>query len=143
MKFTIAQRLWALVLFAVLALCFVGFTGIRTSYITKENLDRIRLDAYPSAMTLDQISRTIINIRLSVLTHVTSDTPEEKAAQDKRLQELRAQLKDLGDKYEKELVSDDEDRRLLEEDRAQFARYLAQADKVIQASNTNDLASGK
>ncbi|WP_018608345.1 methyl-accepting chemotaxis protein [Uliginosibacterium gangwonense] len=143
MKFTIAQRLWALVLFAVLALGFVGFTGIRTSYVTKENLDKIRLDAYPSAMTLDQISRTIINIRLAVLTHITSDTPEEKAAQDKRMLELKTQLKDLSDKYEKELVSDDEDRRLLGEDRTQFARYLAQADKVIQASTANDPVAGK
>lgn len=143
MKLTITQRLWALVLFAVLALCFVGFTGIRTSYITKENLDRIRLDAYPSAMTLDQINRTVVNIRLAVFTYITSDTPEEKAAQDKRLLELKTQFKELSDKYEKELVSDEEDRRMLGEDRAQIARYLTQADKVLQAFAANDPASGK
>lgn len=138
MKITIVQRLWALVALAVLAVAFVGFAGIRTAYGVKGDLDSIRNDLFPSVYTLNQMTRAIINIRLAVLTHVTAETPKERADQDKRFGELRTELMDLTDKYEKQFLTGEADRKLLEADRELFREYTAQAEKVMAASNAGD-----
>ncbi|MEN3113247.1 methyl-accepting chemotaxis protein [Uliginosibacterium paludis] len=135
MKLSIVQRLWAIVALAAAAVILVGAAGLLTASNVKGDLDTIRQDLFPSVYKLNQMTRAIINIRLAVLTHATSDTEKDKADQNKRFAELKTQLMELTDEYEKELITNDQDKQMLAKDRELFREYLDQAEKVLAASN--------
>ncbi|PLK47000.1 methyl-accepting chemotaxis protein [Uliginosibacterium sp. TH139] len=143
MKLSIVQRLWSVVALAVAAVIFVGAAGLYTASNVKGDLDNIRQDLFPSVYKLNQMTRAIINIRLAVLTHATSDSPKDKADQDKRFAELKTQLMELADDYEKTLVTNDVDKQMLAKDRELFKEYLDQAEKVLAASNANNAEASK
>ncbi len=135
MKLSIVQRLWAIVALAAAAVILVGAAGLYTASNVKGDLDTIRQDLFPSVYKLNQMTRAIINIRLAALTHASSETEKEKADQNKRLAELKTQLMELTDEYEKELITNDQDKQMLAKDRELFREYLDQAEKVLAASN--------
>ncbi len=135
MKLSIVQRLWAIVALAAAAVILVGAAGLLTASNVKGDLDTIRQDLFPSVYKLNQMTRAIINIRLAVLTHATSDTEKDKTDQNKRFAELKTQLMELTDEYEKELITNDQDKQMLAKDRELFREYLDQAEKVLAASN--------
>ncbi|MDQ7988942.1 MAG: methyl-accepting chemotaxis protein [Candidatus Dactylopiibacterium sp.] len=137
MKLTIARRLWAMVALSVAALLAVGITGVQTAYSVKGNLDTMTTELMPSQYTLSQVTRAIINLRLALLTHVLADE-EGKAAQDKRIAELKTQLGELTDEYASKMASTETDREMIAEDKRRIALYLEEADKLVAASRAAD-----
>jgi methyl-accepting chemotaxis protein len=140
MRLTIARRLWAIVALSVASLVIVGTVGVVTAYQVKSDLDTITGKMMRSNYALGQLSRAIINLRLAVVTHGFVDTAQGKSEQAQRIDELKAQVNELVGTYERDLLYDEHDRKMLAEDKIRLESYLAEADQFVALSNAHDEA---
>ncbi|MFT4173699.1 MAG: methyl-accepting chemotaxis protein [Rhodocyclaceae bacterium] len=138
MRLTIARRLWAIVALSAISLIIVGTFGVMTAYQVKADLDTITGKMMRSNHTLTQLSRAVINLRLAVLTHGFVDAADSKAEQARRIDELKTELNGLVDGYARDLVIDEQDRKMLAEDRSRLQRYTAEADHFVALSDAHD-----
>ncbi|WP_417069965.1 methyl-accepting chemotaxis protein [Niveibacterium terrae] len=140
MDLTIAKRLWILMIVAVLSLLLVGASGMYVAGKLSDVLKETHENILPSEVTLLQVAGGLQRLRVRILQHnLLKDEARrvEMAQRMKRSVELiESKFKD----YEK-LVSNDEDRRMLEDDRKAFADYLGFVDDYLKQSATQDAAA--
>ncbi|WP_419735934.1 methyl-accepting chemotaxis protein [Pseudomonas sp. COR18] len=82
------------------------------------------------------------NYRLKENRHISTEVAEEKAQAEREAAEARQQFETRLDTYEK-LVSNDEDRQLLDSVKSAWATYLAGSQKVFELSRQNEEAQAR
>lgn len=137
---TIAQRVIALIAAALLSLA--GLTAVNYTQLGNvyEEANYGNKKAVPSIESLHAASMTYFQIRTQTLYHIlnshtaSNNADEVKRDLEKKIREsitlMGKQLKD----YES-LISDAEDKRLLEHEKALFAEYARGLDPILAASN--------
>jgi len=110
---TIAKRLILLLAVPLLALTGLGvFT--RWQLTTIETRSRFVAELQvPSLATLGNISRILADLRVQLRNHVLAASEAERASVRSTFERDDAELDRLLDQYERNLVSEDRDRRLL------------------------------
>jgi len=88
----------------------------------------------PSYETEHEVALALGDMRRFEFRHVLSNTDAEMDKLEERIAVARKRVDEGLDKYAKDLVSDDQDRRALEDTRAAVAAYFAQWDKVRPVS---------
>ncbi len=130
---TIAQRL--IVLIASTALCLFLLSGL--SYLQMDKVYRAanygNEDTVPSMLTLDRAATAFYRLQHWMLTHAVSHDAKKKVDIDKRIEQEIGNVEEEFKNYAN-LVSDDEDRRLLAENQRLFAEFKAVVASVVELS---------
>lgn len=137
-KLTITQRIMLQIGFSIVSLLLVGSVGLYVSNTQTEDIRLIDEDSLAGITTLTEARQAFMMIRLNVLNHIGNPDPAAKKVAEEKigLYEIAAKkrLKD----YEK-LISNDEERKLLETDVGSFNAYLSLIhNKVLPLSRNNE-----
>ena len=133
---TIAKRLVLLLAVPLLALVGLGvFTRLQLTTI--ESRSRFVADIQiPSLAALGNISRTFAELRVHVRNHVLATSEAERAGIRSMFERDEAELRRLLDQYERNLISDDRDRRLLADYRSRCREWLDRVNEVMALSDS-------
>ena len=131
---SISQRLLLTLAVALLGLFAVGSYGLLQLHRANERFDYLQINTFPSIHALDQALQAQTDMRVLTYRHGISEDPKLKAEIEVSIAELDKQMDQVMDKYQKELVSDDEDRRLIEKDKADIQVYRQQRNAVFKIS---------
>jgi len=135
---TIAHRIMLTIGAAVLSLLLVGFVGLYVSKTQTENIRLIDQDSLAGISTLSEARQAFMMIRLSVLNHVGSPDPATKKTAEEKIELYEKAARKRFEDYEK-LVSNDEERKLLESDISGFNAYSDLIrNKVLPLSRNNE-----
>ncbi|MGK5021214.1 methyl-accepting chemotaxis protein [Janthinobacterium sp. LB2P10] len=140
---TIAKRLYALIVCVILGLAaLAGFSIYQMGRVyTAANYATV--NTVPSLLTLNQIFVPFAQMRTAVWQHLAS---KDGAARDKLeagIKEAHAAVGQALDKYEKENISDEQDKALLAAERAILLRYDGLRDKVMALSKAGNTDAGR
>ena len=130
---TIAKQLLLLITCALLSLFVVGGVAIQQQRTLGTAIKNVNEFIVPSIELLADSQRELLTLRGAVLSHILNYDENKKAELDKAIasseQALLASLKS----YE-QVITDAEDRRLLDADRQAYANYAAVRDRVLAFS---------
>ena len=132
---TITKRLVVLLAVPLVALVGLGvFT--RWQLTTIETRSRFVADLQiPSLATLGNISRAFAELRVQLRNHVLATSDAERAKVRSAFERDEAELGRLLDDYERSLISDERDRRLLNDYRAQYRDWLNRGKQVMSLAS--------
>ena len=128
---TIARRL--VLLLAVPLAALVGLGGFtRLQLTTIENRSRFMADLQiPSLAALGNISRTFAELRVHARNHVLATTDAERRRVRSMFERDEAELGRLLDHYERNLISNDQDGRLLNDYRSRYREWLDRVKEIM------------
>jgi methyl-accepting chemotaxis protein len=132
---TVAQRLYLLIFAAVVGMASLAGLGMvqMSKVYTAANMGNT--DTVPGLLALDNAFAPMTLLRARVWQHIAMSDAAGKSVVAKKLDEAHAAAVAALDKYEKEQISGDKDRTLLQADRAALAEYDALRAKVLALSN--------
>jgi len=132
---TIAKRLVLLLAVPLLALVGLGaFTLLQ--FTTIETRSRFVAELQiPSLATLGNISRTLAELRVELRNHVLATSEADRASVRSTFERHEAELGRLLDQYEHSLISDERDRRLLNDYRNQYREWLDRAKQIMSLAD--------
>ncbi|WP_113024044.1 methyl-accepting chemotaxis protein [Aquitalea palustris] len=139
---TIIRRLMLTLAIALIALLIVGGFGAYQQKQASNRFEDTISNLAPSVRDLNGMVYAFMDIKNAITKHSVSHTPGEKAAAEAMSGEADKKLEDLLNDYEKNLISDDHDRQLLQDDKAKLAAYRAERSKFFELSRSgkDDLA---
>jgi len=139
---TIIRRLILTLAIALCALLLVGGFGAYQQKQASNRFEDTVSNLAPSVRDLNGMVYAFMDIRSAIIKHSVSHTTGEKAAAEAMSGEADKKLDDLFNDYEKNLISDDHDRQLLQDDKAKLASYRAERSKFFELSRSgkDDLA---
>ncbi|WP_417071192.1 methyl-accepting chemotaxis protein [Niveibacterium terrae] len=139
--FTVSARITAMVVLSCLSLLVVGILGQQTSRSEIRNIEQIRSDSLPSVITLAEARQSLTEARVSSYKMLGEDDQGRSVTVASFNKRIATALDKLSN-YEKYL-SDDEDRKLLEKDKASisaYANFIATQVVPPTSSGQKDLA---
>ncbi len=138
-KLTIAHRIILLVAASVIALIVVGYDGLSVGNKGADSIRTIKDHSLVGIQILGDARQTFTAARVTVYTHILAINEDAKAKVEKNLLAQFATTQKLLKDYEA-LVTDDEDRKLLEADVANLKDYeQAITTRLFAASRDNDM----
>ncbi|BBF84482.1 methyl-accepting chemotaxis protein [Aquitalea magnusonii] len=139
---TIIRRLILTLVIALLALLLVGGFGIYQQKQASNRFEDTISNVAPSIRDLNGMLYAFMDIRSAIIQHSVSHTAGEKAAAEAMSGEADKKLDELLNDYEKNLITDDHDRQLLQDDKTKLAAYRAERSKYFDLSRSGkeDLA---
>ena len=140
---TIAQRLYALILSVVLGLAALTGFSIYEMDRVYTAASYATVNTVPSLLTLNQAFVPFTQMRTAVWQHMASKDAAARAKLEENINEARAAVSQALDKYEKEDISDEQDKALLATDRAVLLRYDGVRDKVLALSKAGELDAAR
>ncbi|USX23158.1 methyl-accepting chemotaxis protein [Oxalobacteraceae bacterium OTU3REALA1] len=136
---TITKRLILTLSLALLALIFVGFTGLNQLSRAQARLDLVQTRLVPSIAGLNEAKGYLADSRLAgYRLSVFSNLPD-KTALDKAYNDAHAKFDTVIATYEKERIFDDTDRKLLEADKANMAAYRQALIPFLAGAHAGDM----
>lgn len=142
-NFTIAKKLVLLVIIALVSLVVVGGSATYQLRSAQERFDTVQTDLIPSILLLTQSADQSAAIRAAVRDYIIGgflSNPTMKTDQMANFEKLKASINDNLARYEKDFVSEDQDKALLEKDRAALNAYLVEVSDVFSKVESNDTA---
>ncbi|MGK5015591.1 methyl-accepting chemotaxis protein [Janthinobacterium sp. 61] len=140
---TIAKRLYALILSVVLGLAALTGFSIYEMDRVYTAASYATVNTVPSLLTLNQAFVPFTQMRTAVWQHMASKDAAARAKLEASINEARAAVSQALDKYEKEDISDEQDKALLATDRAVLLRYDGVRDKVLALSKAGELDAAR
>ncbi|MFK7087727.1 methyl-accepting chemotaxis protein [Chromobacterium violaceum] len=137
---TITKRLLLTTVLALLAMLALGVQGLWKQQQANDRFDYMKINTFPSIHTLDDAKEALADVRLTLARSVALSDPAAKKAEFAALADLDKRFDAALDKYEKDLVSNDADRKLLQTDREDMKLYRQQRDKYLQLLQSNNVA---
>jgi methyl-accepting chemotaxis protein len=138
MNLTIAKRLWVMIGVATAALVVVGATGLFASSRIEAALDVTNTDTLPSIAAIDSIRTDVLQIKAGVVTHILSTSVGRRAIIEKSIDSAREHLDASLKQYQENLVSDEDDKRLIEADAKAIAAFEECIGRVLEPSRAGD-----
>ncbi|AOZ49415.1 methyl-accepting chemotaxis protein [Chromobacterium vaccinii] len=138
---TITKRLLLTTILALLVMLALGVQGLWKQQQANERFDYMKINTFPSIHTLDDAKEALADVRLTLARSVALSDPAAKKAEFAALADLDKRFDAALDKYEKELISNDADRKLLQVDRDDMKMYRQQRDKYLQLVQDNNVAA--
>ncbi|USX16715.1 methyl-accepting chemotaxis protein [Oxalobacteraceae bacterium OTU3CAMAD1] len=136
---TITKRLILTLSLALLALIFVGFTGLNQLSRAQARLDLVQTRLVPSIAGLNEAKGYLADSRLAgYRLSVFSNLPD-KTALDKAYNDAHAKFDTVIATYEKERIFDETDRKLLEADKANMAAYRQALIPFLAGAHSGDM----
>jgi len=137
----ISKRLLLTLSLALLALLFVGLGGIWQLNQAEERFEYFNDNTLGSVRDLTAVSDAVGAMRIALYRHAMTEDAKGKADAEANLAAARKRFDDMLGKYEREDITDDTDRKLLEADRAAAKRYTDHFPALFEHSRNNDYAA--
>jgi methyl-accepting chemotaxis protein len=132
---TIAQRITLMLAIALLSLIGLGCYALWGLGSAQDRFEFMQENVVPSVKVLSEAILAVERNRIATRDHMLVNTPAEKEAAAKKVNEFFAVIERSLEKYEKECLADDADRELLKADRDALARYIPKVKAVLDKSN--------
>lgn len=133
----IARRLQLIALLVILALIFLSWFSINRLDSANRDLGYVTDNTVPSISLIKEVQADFYELHSLVQTHVLNTDTGKMQQIETGITEIRRQINSLLDKYKAELLSNDEDRRLTDDDQRIIAQYYQEVDKVLELSRQN------
>ena len=144
MRLTLSKQLALMTAATLAALLIVGLIGYRVASSLGQAVEYNENNTIPAVETIGLMENTFVEMRVSVLGHMTTWDEDEKKAYDKKINDGRQSFRAATDKYEKIAAQrDDTDRQMLAADRKAFDGYLASIEPVLAKSRESQNADAK
>ena len=144
MKLTISRQLSLMALISVVALTIVGVIGNRVAHSIGAALEYSESNTIPAVEAIALMRQTFLELRVSVLGHMTTWDDDEKRALEKALSESQQRFAAALADYEKlAAVSDEADRQMLAADRKAYEDYVAVLGPVLEQSRNSQNTEAK
>jgi methyl-accepting chemotaxis protein len=140
---TIANRLYTLILSVILGLAALAGFGIYQMDRVYTAAGYATVNTVPSLLTLNRAFVPFTQMRTAVWQHMASKDAARRDALEAGINEARAAVGKALNQYEKENISDEQDKALLATDRAVLLRYDAVRDQVLALSKAGDLDAAR
>ncbi|OWY37501.1 methyl-accepting chemotaxis protein [Xenophilus sp. AP218F] len=137
---TITKRLLLTIVLALIAMLLVGGQGLWQQRQANDRFNYLKVNTFPSIHALDDAKEAFAESRLTVARSVALTDPAAKAAQQAAVADLDKRIDAALAEYEKDLISNDADRKLLNVDRDLLAKYRATREQYQQALHANNVA---
>ncbi|GLU31096.1 methyl-accepting chemotaxis protein [Trinickia caryophylli] len=136
---TITHRLLLTLSFALAALLFVGADGLVQLSRSQDRFETVQTNVIPSIAALDDLKGYLADTRLAGYRLSVFSNLQDKGALEDALAKANRQFDDALAGYEKQYVSDDNDRRLLDADRANMAAYRQALQPFLASARAGDM----
>ncbi|MGL6409168.1 methyl-accepting chemotaxis protein [Aeromonas veronii] len=133
----IARRLQLIALLVILALIFLSWFSINRLDSANRDLGYVTDNTVPSISLIKEVQADFYELHSLVQTHVLNTDSSRMQQIETGITEIQGQITSLLDKYKAEMLSNDEDRRLTDDDQRIVAQYYQEIDKVLQLSRQN------
>ncbi|KMN77990.1 methyl-accepting chemotaxis protein [Chromobacterium alkanivorans] len=130
----ISQRLMLTLMVAMLALIGVGSYGLWQLHSANERFNYLKNNTFPSIQALDKGLLALTKMRVAAYRHGIAADAKSKTDAETQISEGDKALDQVLDAYEKDLLSNDADRKLLQQDRADLQAYRGHRDGFLKAS---------
>jgi len=140
---TIAKRLYALILSVVLGLVALAGFSIYEMDRVYTAASYSTVNTVPSLLILNHAFVPFTQMRTAVWQHVVAKDPAVRDKLEAGIKEARVAVGQALDQYEKEAITDAQDRALLAADRAVLLRYDGLRDKVLALSKAGELDAAR
>jgi methyl-accepting chemotaxis protein len=137
---TIARRLGIMIGSALLALLFLGAFGLYQQQQASDRFDAVQSNVLPSIRALTSARDAFNQVRRLNYRYLVE--ADQRDAVRKSIDEGRATVLRLLDKYDKTLVADETDRKLLDADKAAVAAFAASAAAFRKSVDDGNSAAG-
>ncbi|MDN0081827.1 methyl-accepting chemotaxis protein [Crenobacter sp. SG2305] len=134
---TVATRLLVLIMTAVLSAVALGAFAIDELRQANSRLVFVNENVLPSVEAIYSINNGVRRLHENVLRHIMNNDPRHVAKLDQEVADARANIDSLLAHYEKDLLANDEDKRLLDADREKIKGFYALVDKALPLSRLN------
>jgi methyl-accepting chemotaxis protein len=118
-------------LIVCVCLAVVGWTQMSRMW---DKFDLVATNVVPSIQTLSDMQRAVAERRRAELRHFIAGSAAEKIAEEDRIAKVQVNFQTAYDHYLKDLIADDEDRRLLLATGAAMSDYVKQMDEDLPKS---------
>ena len=136
-NFSIAKRIWLMIVLAAVALATVGGIGFFGVMSLQQTISGINNESIPRLSAIDDIKSHVYLTRVNALRHTVVLEAARKAAIDKDIVASRTIIEKQLKEYET-LAADDDDKKMLAEDRQLYETYVKGLDKLLEFSRAND-----
>ncbi|WP_421298630.1 methyl-accepting chemotaxis protein [Aeromonas veronii] len=133
----IARRLQLIALLVMLTLIFLSWFSINRLGAGNRDLSYVTDNTVPSISLIKEVQADFYELHSLVQTHVLNTDSSKMQQIETGITEIRGQINSLLGKYKAEMLSNDEDRRLTDDDQRIVAQYYQEIDKVLQLSRQN------
>ncbi|WP_421252124.1 methyl-accepting chemotaxis protein [Aeromonas sp. 600724] len=133
----IARRLQLIALLVMLTLIFLSWFSINRLDSANRDLGYVTDNTVPSISLIKEVQADFYELHSLVQTHVLNTDTGKMQQIETGITEIQGQITSLLDKYKAEMLSNDEDRRLTDDDQRIVAQYYQEIDKVLQLSRQN------
>ncbi len=130
----ISQRLALTLGLALLALLAIGSFGLWQQHQANDRFNYLKANTFPSIMTLNEAQTALTESRTAIYRHMLAQDDAKKSQEEQFLGTVDKRLNDALDHYEKDLLSNNDDKQLLDQERALFKDYIATRGAVLQQS---------
>ncbi|WP_169449824.1 methyl-accepting chemotaxis protein [Paludibacterium yongneupense] len=135
---SIAGRITVMLLFALLGLLGIGVNGLWGLSTAQQRFELIQGREIPAIQLLDDARDTASQIRIATRDHALAAGAQDKLAYEQRVAALHDHfLQDIA-RFEKDLAADDDERRMLAQEKADMDHYMAVQATVFARSRAND-----
>ena len=140
---TIAKKLILLVCIALLSLSLIGVGAIFELQSANKRLENVQSTVIPSIVLLSETNAHSAAIRAAVRDYIIGgflNDPAIKKSQADNLENLKQLIATKLGRYEKEFISNADDKALLEKDKTALDAYLTEVKDVLSKVENNDTA---
>ncbi|QGW96120.1 methyl-accepting chemotaxis protein [Aeromonas veronii] len=133
----IARRLQLIALLVMLALVFLSWFSINRLGAGNRDLSYVTDNTVPSIALIKEVQAAFYELHSRVQSHILNTDDGKMQQIEADIAEHRKQINSQLEKYKAEMLSNDEDRRLTDDDQRIIAQYYQEIDKVLQLSRQN------
>ncbi|WP_421191905.1 methyl-accepting chemotaxis protein [Aeromonas jandaei] len=133
----IARRLQLIALLVMLTLLFLSWFSINRLGAGNRDLSYVTDNTVPSISLIKDVQADFYELHSHVQTHILNTDDSKMQQIEADIADKRKQISSLLEKYKAELLSNDEDRRLTDDDQRIIAQYFQEIDKVLLLSRQN------
>ncbi|MBA5689991.1 methyl-accepting chemotaxis protein [Rugamonas apoptosis] len=132
---TIAQRLYALIFAVVVGMAGLAGLGIYQMAKVYDGANYANINTVPSLLALDEAFMAVAQLRVQVWQYMALKDASKRSEMVTAMGGVHAKIIDALNKYEKEDLSNDDDKALLTADRSALAEYDALRGKIMALAN--------
>lgn len=141
MNMTISRRLVLTLAFALISMLLVGAFGIWQLSRSQQRFESFQNNVARNVDTLSDAVASLYQSRILVFRYATQTDPDLRAKIGVQLTSAVDGMNSSLDKYGREDVTDDDDRNLLEKDKAAVAPFLKSQQQFLDLVKNNEMAA--
>jgi len=140
---TFAKKLYILIIVAVVGLIALSTLGMLQIQSVYQAANYANENSLPSIEHLDDAAEALFRMRVNVWKHIASVQSADKTGEMDEIRKQQTAIDAALSRYEKEDVSDEHDRKLLQQDRETLGNYYAARDSVLSLSTAGNFEEAR